>query len=321
MDGLEGLLLGDEEGNKLKPSERKVKKRIEEARLKEIREREAAEQAEREKKEAERKLAKERRLYRQQPLKPLVQPLDSKWEEIITRAQYMNNPQQSITKSLEGTELKIKDFMTLLGRRAWLNDEIINGYIEWIVDAANKAAIIEGEARGEPTSTIPKFIAHNSFFYENLKKKGPSSVDRLMKRKKAPGTSLLDVDSVLIPINLGVHWTIGVVRPVAKTIEYFDSMEGVNNQFFGLMRSWLKHQLGNSYVEEEWKVPNTGCAFQSNSHDCGVFVCTNAFCVVMGLDTWCYQERDMMQQRRNIAAVLINRGFTGDFAWGSGGWV
>jgi sentrin-specific protease 1 len=259
--------------------------------------------------------AKELRLSRRSPLRPLIQPLDPRWHNEVYRVEHSNDQQQSIVKSMEGTELRLKDFRTLLGRHAWLNDEIINSYIEWIVKAANDDAAQKENLLGEPTSTVPKFIAHNSFFYENLKKKGPQSTDRLMKRKKAPGDKLLEVDSLFVPICQGNHWTIGVVRPVAKTIEYFDSMGGRPQVFISHMRAWLQHQLGELYRPDEWTEPRTACARQSNGYDCGVFVCTNAFCVAMGLDTSCYEERDMAQQRRSIAAVLLNRGFTEDFAW------
>lgn len=272
-------------------------------------------------KDAKRKAAKERRLHRQKPLKALVSPLESKWEDVVADAQYTKDFNKVLAKTQEGTELRLKDFTTLLGRRAWLNDEIINAYIEWVVIAANKVAAAESVELEEATTTVPKFIAHNSFFYENIKKKGPASTERLMKRKKAPTTSLLQVDTVFIPICQGSHWTIGIVRPIAKTIEYFDSMGGDPATFTRHMREWLKHQLGKAYVDSEWTEPRTACAYQTNGYDCGVFVCTNAFCVAFGLDTSCYAERDMIQQRRNIAAVLINKGFEGDFAWEKGGLV
>jgi sentrin-specific protease 1 len=224
-----------------------------------------------------------------------------------------------ITTGIAGTPLRRKDFETLLGSRAWLNDEIINAYLEWVVAAANLAAVAEAEVNGDPQSTVPKFIAQNSFFYENLSSKGPNSTERLMKRKKAPGSSFMEVDSMFIPICRSSHWTVGVVRPISKTIEYFDSMGGRNPQFIALMRGWLKFQLGSLYKEDEWTVDHTKCAHQSNGWDCGVFVCTNTFCVALGLDPSCYHERDMVQQRKNIAAILINRGFIGDFAWGSAG--
>jgi sentrin-specific protease 1 len=263
--------------------------------------------------------AKERRLIRRNPLRPLVQPLSQKWDEIVFNAQYELSPQRVLAKAIKGTELHKKDFLTLLGHHAWLNDEIINAYLEWIEDAANKAANAEAEAAGERPSDVPKFIAHNSFFYETLKSKGPNQTERLMKRRKAPGKSFMQVDTMFVPINSGNHWTVAVVRPIAKTIEFFDSMGSHGRHIIQLLREWLKFQLGSAYVEDEWKVPRTGCAVQNNGYDCGVFVCTNSLCVALGLDTSCYTEPDMTQQRRNIAAVLINRGFVADFAWESSG--
>ena len=293
----------------------------EERRKKEI---EAAEKAAEEERQAaikaaeeERKVAKELRLKRRSPLRPLVQPLNPRWDSEVANAGRAN-PVQPITTACAGNELHGKDFHTLLPQTAWLNDEIVNTYIDWVLDAANKADAAEAKARGEAPSKVPKFMSHNSFFYPDLLKKGAASTLRLMKRKKAPGTDLLEVDSLFVPICSGNHWTVGVIRPVARTIEYFDSFGGSGARFVEEMRKFLKFHLGDAYIEEEWKVPRTGCASQSNGYDCGVFVCTNVLCVALGLDTFCYQERDLPLQRKIIAAVLLNRGFTGDFAWGRG---
>lgn len=266
------------------------------------------------------RIAKERRLTRRDPSNRLVNALEDKWENIIREAldRARKNGNLPITESQGGTPLHYKDFGTLLGKNSWLNDEIINTYIEWVVEAANEFAKVEAKAFGEPVGKVPKFIAHNSFFYENLDKKGPSSTQRLMNRKKAPGASLLQVDTVFVPICRGSHWTVGVVRPIARTIEYFDSLQGSSHTFTRLMRGWLKFQLGAEYKEDEWKTPNTGCTRQMNGFDCGVFVCTNALCVALGVNTDCYNGTDMAIMRRNIAALLINKGFQGDFAWGLG---
>jgi Ulp1 family protease len=304
---LEGLLVtpeGEDDDPRLGPSTYKR-----EYLAKQKKEREAKERAE------ALRAAKERRLVRRDPLRPLVQPLSQKWDQIVFNAMCEPDPDTELVKGVKGTELRKKDFLRLLGRHAWLNDEIINAYLEWIEDAANKAANEEAKAAGERPSDVPKFIAHNSFFFEIIRDKGPQQTERLMKRKKAPGKSFMQVDTMFVPICSGSHWTVGVVRPIAKTIEYFDSMGGGGQRVIPLLRKWLKFQLGEAYVEDEWKVPRTGCAVQNNGYDCGVFVCTNSFCVAMGLDTSCYTELDMTQQRRNIAAVLLNRGFVGDFAW------
>ncbi|KAG0651327.1 Ubiquitin-specific protease 1 [Hyphodiscus hymeniophilus] len=263
--------------------------------------------------------AKQRRLTRRNPLRPLVQPLDEGWENKVRAARSEHDPSRVLVKAIKGTELRAKDFATLLGNSSWLNDEIINAYLEWIEDAANIAASLEAKTSGERISEVPKFLAHNSFFFNTLRDKGPAQLDRLMRRKKAHGKSLMEVDTMFVPICKGSHWTVGVVRPVAKTIEYFDSFGGSAAPFVQLMRSFLKFQLKDSYVEEEWTTPRTTSAEQNNGFDCGVFLCTNAFCVAFGLDTLCYTEMDMTQQRKNIAAVLLNRGFRGDFDWANSG--
>jgi hypothetical protein len=308
---LEGLFVTpeDDQGAMLGPSTWKKERLAKQAKEREAKERTAALHA-----------ARERRLTRRNPLRPLVRPLSARWEEMVSIAQHEPSQTKVLVKAIQGTELRRKDFLTLLGNRSWLNDEIINAYLEWIEDAANQAAISEAKAAGEPISDVPKFIAHNSFFYETLINKGPNQTERLMKRRKAPGKTFMQVDTMFVPICKGRHWTVGIVRPVAKTIEYFDSMGGTGERdVIPAIRKWLKFQLKDAYVEDEWKVPRTGCAVQNNSYDCGVFLCTNAFCVAFGLDTSCYTERDMTQQRRNIAAVLLNKGFVGDFAWGMSG--
>ncbi|KAM0143411.1 hypothetical protein ACHAQE_008725 [Botrytis cinerea] len=307
------LTLGDEDDKSGRPplpistrAQEKIKRDLEARQLKE--------------KQEKIRIAKERRLTRRDPSNRLVHALDDKWEDNVCEAldRARKNGNLPITQSQGGTPLHYKDFGTLLGRNSWLNDEIINTYIEWVVEAANEFAKEEAKAFGEPVGKVPKFIAHNSFFYENLDKKGPSSTQRLMGRKKAPGVSLLEVDTVFVPICRGSHWTVGVVRPMARTIEYFDSLQGSSKTFIKLMRGWLKFQLGADYKEDEWKTPNTGCTRQMNGYDCGVFVCTNALCVALGVNTDCYNGTDMTTMRRNIAALLINKGFQGDFAWGRG---
>jgi sentrin-specific protease 1 len=289
------------------PSESMMQKRMKRAEERKARQREAAISE-----------AKQRRLHRRWPKKDLIAPLEPEWEARVNKVisdMASTPPDWVITKNLAGIGLPSQDFGRLLGRGQWLNDEVINAYIEWVAKAGNESIATDMKIIGEKPSTVPKIIALNSFFYEKVTAEGPGSTVRLMRRMKAPGPSLLEVDTLLVPVNNGVHWTLGVVRPVARTIEYFDSMGGGPHKFVYHMKGWLKTMLGNAYIESEWTVPVNKCAIQSNGYDCGVFVCTNALCVAFGLDTFCYTEKDMVQQRKNIAAVLMNRGFEGPFAW------
>ncbi|EPE25772.1 Cysteine proteinase [Glarea lozoyensis ATCC 20868] len=292
--------------NMFSPSERMLQKRMKRAEERKARELEAAVLA-----------AKQRRLMRRWPQKALVAPLEPEWERKVE--QVLSRRGEVIATTMKGIEIYQDSFERLIRAQQWLNDETINTYLEWVVKAGNQAAADDMRITGEAPSMIPKFIAHNSFFYTILLKEGPARSERIMKRLKVPGISLLEVDTVFVPVNNGSHWTLGVVRPIARTIEYFDSMGGSPTKFVGVMKEWLQTALGKAYKESEWSVPSTKSARQTNGYDCGVFVCTNAFCVAFGLDTSCYEEKDMTQQRKNIAAVLMNRGFEGPFAWAKAG--
>lgn len=252
--------------------------------------------------EAERKA----RSHRRMPKEKLVKPLSKDWEARIREA-VGRGDNAALTTTVTGTELRRKDFMTVLGEKQWLNDEIINAYLEWVVEYANKKAGKDGR------NAIPKVVAHNSFFYKNISTNGPKSVSRWMKRKKAEGKKLLEVETVLIPVNNASHWTIIVVSPKERTIEYLDSFSGASKVFINNTKGWLAEELGSDWKEEEWRVLETKSAVQNNGYDCGVFCITNAECVAGGVDTASYDGSDMACQRQRIAGVLLNRGFGGDF--------
>jgi hypothetical protein len=251
--------------------------------------------------EAELKKQSQRRM----PREKLVQPLTAEWGHKINDAMHWGD-NVALTTTVNGTELTRKDFMTVLGAQRWLNDEIINAYLEWVVEFANEKAGKNGR------NVTPKVIAHNSFFYQNLATKGPGSVSRWMKRKKAEGKKLLDVECVLIPVNSLSHWTLIVVSPRQRTVEYLDSFGGSPQVFVSNTLAWLRTELGEDWREEEWRILETKSAQQTNSYDCGVFAVTNAECVVGGVATGAYSRHDMTEQRRRIAAVLLNRGFGGE---------
>ena len=258
----------------------------------------AAAKAKAEAEEAERRAHSHRRMPKDKLVKPLSKDWEAKIREAMSRGDHV-----ALTTTVTGTELRRKDFMTVLGEKQWLNDEIINAYLEWIVEYANKKAGKNGR------NAIPKVITHNSFFYKNIATHGPQSVSRWMKRKKAEGRKLLEVETVLIPVNNASHWTIIVVSPKERTIEYLDSFSGPSKVFIKHTKEWLAAELGNDWKEEEWRVLQTRSAEQLNGWDCGVFLVTNAECVTGGVMTDSYDWQDMGTQRQRIAAVLLNRGF------------
>ncbi|KAI9847647.1 MAG: hypothetical protein M1838_000823 [Thelocarpon superellum] len=273
--------------------------------------REAAERA------AEAERARQRRQARVMPAAPVIAPLTAEWEAKVAAAM-RSGPSKELAWTSTGVPISRRDLGTVLPTSAadrtggWLNDEVINAYLQAVVDHGLRQTTGGAGRRGRQGT--PKFHAFNSFFYSNLRGKGPKSVSRWTTKAHIGGKTLLDVERVFIPVHNGNHWTLLVVSPVAKTIEYFDSLDGPPGQFIAQAKLWLREELGALYVDRDWRVLNSPSPQQSNSLDCGVFTVTTAKMVLLGIDPMAYGPRDIPLQRRRMVAELINGGFSGVFA-------
>jgi hypothetical protein len=285
----------------------------EEAEEKARKDQEAAEEKARKDREAE-----EERLTkttRRIPKNKVIEPLTLEWEGRVKAAMDTPDMQTVLVTLPSGTKLTRKDFGTLKvvpGRdpsHGWLNDEIILASLQQVVEYGLR---VSGHRAGQ----TPKYHAFNTFFYKNLREKGAQSVKRWATRAKIGGRALEEVDRVFIPVHQGAHWTLLVVSPAARTIEYFDSMGGVADSYIRNAKLWLATEMGARFKETEWAVP-TGThgvgPRQTNGSDCGVFTCTTARMVALGVDPMAYGGEDMGVQRGRMAAELLNGGLFGDF--------
>lgn len=287
-----------------------------------------AEEAERERVAAEAKAETERRvreveeqlrlLGRRSPTNgvKLIVPLSREWEAKVETA--MRSPmQRELARTSTGTALTRRDLGTLLPQagsgdsaNAWLNDDIIMGHLQATVDNGLERT---GHRRGR----TPQFHAFSSFFFKNLSERGPQSIGRWSSRAKITGKALLDVERVFIPINQSYHWTLMVVSPKLKLIEYFDSMStapGSGADKIRHIKKWLEQELKSDWVEADWRVEAGKSPQQDNASDCGVFTVTTARMIALGWDPRSsYSHLDMPTQRRRMAAELINGGLSGDF--------
>lgn len=251
----------------------------------------------------------------------LIGPLSTEWNDKVDSAMQRPGPTHLATTS-NGTNISRRDFGTVLPQpnaqdraNAWLNDEIINSYIQMAVEHGLTRT---GHRRGQ----APKYHAFPSQFYNNLKDRGPESVKRWAARAKIGGPELLKADSIFIPVNQHYHWTLLVISPGRKTIEYFDSLTGASansppsNVHTNLAKVWLRNELGAAFVDAEWtiKVRNDGPQ-QNNSCDCGVFCATTAKMIVLGWDPkGSYEARHVPLQRRRMVAELMAGNWAGEFA-------
>ncbi|KFV65633.1 Sentrin-specific protease 1, partial [Dryobates pubescens] len=160
-----------------------------------------------------------------------------------------------------------KDLQTLSNLN-WLNDEIINFYMNLLMERSKEKG-------------LPAVHAFNTFFFTKLKTAGYQAVKRWTKK-----VDIFSVDLLLVPIHLGVHWCLAVVDFRKKTITYYDSMGGINSEACRILLQYLKQE---SLDKKRKEFDTNGWALlskrsqeipqQMNGSDCGMFACKYADCI------------------------------------------
>ena len=250
-----------------------------------------------------------------------IKSLSPSWKERISSLMQTTD-RTTVFAKLPRFQLTRHDFGTVLPQQgdnssAWLNDEIINAYLFMTVAYGLRAhdALPPPPNQKAIQPPPPAYHAFNSFFYSTLRQKGPSAVARWAARAKIGKDALLQTTTVFIPINQSAHWTLLLLRPRERKIEYYDSLGGSATPYIGAVKQWLAMELGKElWKEEEWSVDDVPSPTQNNSSDCGVFVCMNAKMTVLGRELiTAYSQKDMQEIRWRMCAELVNGGFTGDF--------
>ncbi|NXP56218.1 SENP1 protease, partial [Heliornis fulica] len=116
-----------------------------------------------------------------------------------------------------------KDIQTL-NNLNWLNDEIINFYMNLLMERSKEKG-------------LPAVHAFNTFFFTKLKTAGYQAVKRWTKK-----VDIFSVDLLLVPIHLGVHWCLAVVDFRKRSITYYDSMGGINSEACRILLQYLKQE-------------------------------------------------------------------------------
>ncbi|EED13023.1 Ulp1 protease family protein [Talaromyces stipitatus ATCC 10500] len=234
-----------------------------------------------------------------------VRPLTAEWEQRLDSA--MSGPANRVLASTGDADLTKQKLNTCYSPLAWLNDEVINAHLTYTVEHLRR------KANNLARNVTPKYHAFNSFFYSSLRRNGYAGVQRWARRGKIGGKDLLNVETVFIPVHEGAHWTLLVVSPKMRTIEYFDSLGGIPDSFVHNIKIWLKQELGDLYKESEWVFLDTPSPQQDNGSDCGVFLLTTAKAIALGLKPTIYGPEQIPLIRKKIVAEILNGGLTGDF--------
>ncbi|CAB1336705.1 unnamed protein product [Coregonus sp. 'balchen'] len=196
----------------------------------------------------------------------------------------------------EGFRLTItrKDLQTL-SHLNWLNDEVINFYMNLLVE------------RGKDPG-LPTVHTFNTFFFPKLRSAGYSAVRRWTKKM-----DIFSVDVILVPVHLGVHWCLSVVDLRKKSVTYFDSMGGKNDEACRILLQYLqqesKDKKGKNLDTSEWTLQSkkrNEIPQQMNGSDCGMFTCKYAEYITKDKPIT-FTQKHMPYFRRRMVWEILNR--------------
>uniref|UniRef100_A0A1B6D8K8 Ubiquitin-like protease family profile domain-containing protein n=1 Tax=Clastoptera arizonana TaxID=38151 RepID=A0A1B6D8K8_9HEMI len=189
---------------------------------------------------------------------PYLPELTEEMKKKVEESWIPSPPGQIIVENF-GQRITRSDITTLSGLH-WLNDEVINFYMNLLIE------------RGK-SKNLPNIYAFNTFFYQKLSSAGHSSLKRWTKK-----VDIFSQDMILVPIHLGMHWCLAVIFFKDKCIKYYDSMGGNNNKCLKLLLKYLEDESLDKkklpYDTSDWKLENVkDIPQQMNGSDCGMFSC------------------------------------------------
>lgn len=174
----------------------------------------------------------------------------------------------------------------------WLDDQIINQYFDLLIDCT----------RHNEHSMMHAIESH---FWSLLRGCGYERAKQI-----AGNVDIFQCDKVFIPIHLnGNHWGLAVIQPHHREITYYDSMgqtsDGGEDVVIKL-EEYIKYDSMIQHKTEldtsQWRKINvTNIPKQTNSHDCGVFVCAYAEAIARNQHNFTFTQQHMQYFRNRIA--------------------
>ena len=216
---------------------------------------------------------------------------------------------QFLSPSMEIVELgKVpitRNDLLRLKPNAWLNDEIINYYIELMKKR-------EEERGGK------RVYFQNTFFFARLyaysKVKGKHEYDFTRVRRWTKKVDVFSYEKMIVPINQSnMHWSLCVINFKDKAVEHYDSLGSTSSPCTKVLMKWLRdeaqHKKQIELDEGEWSIVHHGKEIpqQTNSDDCGMFLCKFADYIAMDREL-AFDARHMNYFRGRMAnEILVQR--------------
>lgn len=217
--------------------------------------------------------------------------LTSDMEKLIDEALIPKPPNEVLVEAF-GLPIKRHDMQTLAGLN-WLNDEVINFYMELLRE------------RGKLENYLSVY-AFNTFFYPRLLSGGHAALKRWTRK-----VDIFSFDLLIVPVHLGVHWCLAAIDLCNKTIKYYDSMGSPNNK---CLQSLMKYLQEESLDKKKQKFDTSGWQMenvqdipqQMNGSDCGMFSCVYAEFICRNAK-FTFTQKDMPYFRRKMVYEIFKQ--------------
>ena len=223
------------------------------------------------------------------------------------------------THACAGIDLS-RDKAACLHAAQWLNDEVMNLFLALFQDR-DVAARSGGQHSRTPwprchfmsTFFVAKLLPDGTLASYNYKGVARWTRPAPLKRvyggaATTPRTVLENGALVIVPVHLGIHWTLAVVDAGAGTVTYMDSLGGDAPAVTAALARWAVDEAADKNVDlpdlpppGDWKVMLPAVPRQANGCDCGMFALRFAECAARGVPPD-FTQADMPSLRLLMAA-------------------
>uniref|UniRef100_A0ACD5YZ39 Uncharacterized protein n=1 Tax=Avena sativa TaxID=4498 RepID=A0ACD5YZ39_AVESA len=172
----------------------------------------------------------------EEDLHGLFTPLTNEEESEVNSLLCDSGHSKDILVLHEPSNIEItREKLGCLRPRGWLNDEVINLYLELLKERAER----------EPRRFL-KCHFFNTFFFKKLAcgKTGYDyqSVRRWTSLNKL-GYGLWECDKIFVPIHRDLHWCLAVINMKEKTYQFLDSLGGMDLDVLGILATYIMDEL------------------------------------------------------------------------------
>jgi sentrin-specific protease 1 len=215
-----------------------------------------------------------------------------------------------------------------------LKNGVINAWMFYLQHGAKQQNSVHGGnwtvglADPHPFSTMP------TYFWSWLENPSSLALQQQCAQRGLFETTILRTYCICIPINFGDnHWALGVVLPKEKQLELYDPrgpcaerLATFEKRVFAWLQGYADWHWHDSvdgertdyrFSPEGWGKWAGGIRLNDprDTRDSGVVVCMTAFCMAKFLSQTSLEDLRPEDCRMQIAAVLMNGGFSGEYKW------